>query len=372
MVFRRMVVLLVIALCLGVGLIQPAYAQNAGLTVKTISFVSRAYGMKLSPDGRTLAVFENGLPRENIVDPKFLPIHLINVDSGNEIAQLSSGITDYTSDVAFTPDGKRLASYHVNGELVIWDVRAAKVVKRFTTSLLAYHRLRFLPDGKMLAVLDSGIPSRILLWDTNTGYITRILAPSFKTFADFQKNVSQATALFDFQFAGFDVAPNGKTLAVSTFNDAVQLWDIASGKTTQLRPPSEKKGQLAIRWLAFTPDSKSLVFYDPDAMKIRFVNVADQKESKAISVGNLVPGMYGLNADGSMVAWIGQDRASVLQLTSAAAPDKPRPLVEIQGSLKAQSTLTPPIIFMPDGKRIIVGGFFAQDTRNLIYVIKLS
>jgi WD40 repeat protein len=370
MLFRRMVIWLVIVL--GMALVQPAHAQDTGLTVRTISFVSMAYGMRLSPDGHTLAVFENGLARENKVDPKFLPIHLINIDTGNEIAQLSSGITDYTSDVAFTRDGRRLASYQVNGQLAIWDVRTAKVVKRFTTSLLAYHRLRFLPDGKLLAVLESGTPSKILLVDTNTGFITRILAPAFKTFADFQQNFTQVPGMMDVQYAGFDVAPNGKTLAVSTFNDEVQLWDIASGKITTLRPASEKKGQIGIRRLAFTPDSKSLIFYDPDVLKIRFMNVADQKESKAVAVGSLAPDMYGLSLDGNTVAWVSKDRANVLQLTKAAEPDKPRPLVEIQGSLKALPALTPPIIFMPDGKRIIFGGFFAQDTRNLIYVIKLG
>src|SRR5260370_28437560 len=83
--------------------------------------------------------------------------------------------------VAFSPDGKRLASSDVNfrgGEVKVWDAKtgqqlfsSSKVVPRFSggvgppLNVQTLSNVAFSPDGKRLA----GAVGQVKLWDARTG-----------------------------------------------------------------------------------------------------------------------------------------------------------------------------------------------------------
>ena len=82
-------------------------------------------------------------------------IRIWNVADGKEVNKLD-GHPDDVYSVAFSPDGKRLASIGYGGNLFVWDVDAAKAIfqQKVAPNTLAYG-VAWSPDGKQLAVAAS-------------------------------------------------------------------------------------------------------------------------------------------------------------------------------------------------------------------------
>jgi WD40 repeat protein/tRNA A-37 threonylcarbamoyl transferase component Bud32 len=109
--------------------------------------VPGAYGMNLSPDGKTVVAITNGRVKLKVLD----------VASGKERAildlkmQIDTGWTEMGGRaMLFSPDSKTLVTATVNGELRLWDLD--KCTERMT--LAAKYGFRppsFSPDSKLLA-----------------------------------------------------------------------------------------------------------------------------------------------------------------------------------------------------------------------------
>ena len=82
-------------------------------------------------------------------------IRIWNVADGKELNKLD-GHPDDVYSVAFSPDGKRLASVGYGGNLFVWDVATAKALwnQKVAPGVMAYC-LAWSPDGKQLAVAGS-------------------------------------------------------------------------------------------------------------------------------------------------------------------------------------------------------------------------
>ena len=199
--------------------------------------------MRLSPDGTTVALFEDPALLSNEVDPARLPIRLLDLATGQESATLD-GFDDYAADVAFSPDGNQLASKHLNGQLLVWDLAGAHdaPVTSIRTMSLGGGRISFLPDGQTVAMLVAGIPSWIELIDLEAGRVTSVAGPAPDTYAEFIDQ-TRAGPPFDLQIVAMEVSPDGTMIATSTFNDEVALWSLESGE-----PRNAPAGVRATRW----------------------------------------------------------------------------------------------------------------------------
>jgi serine/threonine protein kinase/WD40 repeat protein len=189
---------------------------------------------------------------------------------GPELAVLR-GHDHRVTDVAYSPDGKWIASAGLDRIVNIWDAQSHAPVRRlaFEDVLGAGidpYSIAFSPDGKFLAGAASQ-PSKVVLWEVHSWNVSRVLT-----------NEHRADALA--------FSPDGRFLAIcgQRGGNGIVVWDFGA-----LRPISSwrlPEGQASFPVaLAFSADSKTLVYDAKDGNLGRWSTETHQMLS-SIPVGS--------------------------------------------------------------------------------------
>lgn len=373
---RSIGILVLAVLC---SLFPAAARQEADppFKVQEIAFSGLpGYDLKVSPDGRTAAAFVGQTASallnypftEYVPDLSVLPIYLIDLTTGTELGQLI-GQTDYATDVAFTPDSQQLLSYQRNGDMLLWDIPSKKLVTRLTSILGGPGKVKFLPDGKhLLTQLQLGFTGNFLLWDMESGSVTRIWHEPYQSFGQLRTTIPDS---LDSSYSAFDISPDGTQVAAVSSSGQVALWDIATLRQTILRPvpsdPTEKqRGLLGIRSVVFTSDGKRLVFLDSTAKQLHIWDVAAAQELQSLPVDALA---WGLSPAGDALAWV-SNRTEVWY----AKLDQLDRAVQVMTFPDNLLSAMPTLAFSPDASQLVVGGFLNRDgeAANVLYIVHLN
>jgi WD40 repeat protein len=182
------------------------------------------HGVAFSPDGRWIATGSSDKT-----------IRIWDAVTGERKDRIPH--TDEVYCLAFAPDSKVLASGGTDRAVTFWDVASGEKRKTLSdVSRQAVAWVRFAPDGETLATFGVGteIPA---IWNVRSG----------KKVAELSGHSKGVYALA--------FSPDGKTIATVSADSTVRLWDAATGKEKD----NFRAHDGSVYSLAFSRDGKSLI-----------------------------------------------------------------------------------------------------------------
>ena len=223
--------------------------------------------------------------------------------------------------VAFSPDGRWLASGARDDAVRIWDPKTGAAVHATKVHGADVYAVAFSPDGRMLA--SGGADRLVRLWETGTWM-------PVKTFEGHQDTVRWLTFSRD-----------GKLLATSSVDRTIRLWDLTAGTTTRVL--QGHAGQ--VRSIAFSPDGTRLASAATDG-SVRLWNTATG-EGEALPDGH--------TSSVETVAWA-PDGGSIASGSNDATVRvwRTRPL-GLRLTLRDHGGEVDSIAFSPDGATLATG-----------------
>jgi len=245
--------------------VRKDYSNHPSIGSEVRGSIANAAGMAFSPDGKFLATSSmDGTAK------------LWEISSGNELHTLK-GHSGPIRSIALSHDGERLVTGSFDHTAKLWDLKSGRELLTFKGHSARIHSVAISPDGKLLA---TGSADRTLkLWDINTGIEidtlrghtgnvwsvafmpdnTKLVTGSMDANAiiwDYAHN--KKLMILTGHFAGITSAAfsqNGKMLATASGDRSAKLWDAATGRSR-----CSLRGHTDwVMSVGFSPDGRRLV-----------------------------------------------------------------------------------------------------------------
>jgi WD40 repeat protein len=236
--------------------------------------------------------------------------------------------------IAFSPDGKTLASGGYDYKITLWDLGTGKKRKTLEGHEGGIVSIAFSPDGKTL--VSGSRDFTIKIWDLVTGKVIYTL--------NWHTNAVMSVA----------ISPDGKTIASGSYDQTIKLWELVTGKLLATLGETPENRSYSINSVAFTPDGQTLASTAQDDKKggtIKIWNLNTRKVLRTLEYP--VPNLGDLRSlaispNGKTIASGDDDKTIKLWNLDTG---------ELLHTLTGHSSTVQSIAISPDGKTLASGSF---------------
>jgi WD40 repeat protein/transcriptional regulator with XRE-family HTH domain len=221
--------------------------------------------------------------------------------------------------VAYSPDGKRLASIGIEGMVKIWDVASGQALLELPADPVEFGLgIAFSPDGKRVAVPWI---SQLVVWDAESG----------------QRDITFPGDLTGGTVNRASFSPDSQRVAVANLDGLPRVWDLDSGIQVFALSGHEQLCDA----IAFSPDGKQIATGDQGGT-IKIWDAANGQELLSFGSGGVIHNLA-YSPDGAQLAAANEDGTLIIwdPTTGQEALSLPR----MSGLYS--------VAFMPDGKRLV-------------------
>jgi RNA polymerase sigma factor (sigma-70 family) len=287
-----------------------------------------------SPDGRLIASAA-----------LHTPVRIWNATTGKTIRSLP-GDNSGVFSLAFSPDGNLLVSGESTGIVRFWEIATGKEVRRLAAHKNWVSGLAFARDGQTLLTSGDGI---IRVWQVRTG---TEMTP------DRGHSVRITSSI---------VSPDQRTLVTGGADDTIRHWDLATGKELRrfVQPASSRQGIAT-----FSPDGKIVAAFknkmigdNTAEVGIALWDLTTQQERALLWQPNIFAALF--SPDGKTLftqSWDVTEKAGLMRLWDVATGQELRVLARVRDGLNYTA-------LSPDGKAVAAT---AHGQESAIYVWEVA
>ncbi|MGP8239863.1 MAG: protein kinase domain-containing protein [Limisphaerales bacterium] len=286
--------------------------------------------------------------------------YLWNLCRGEQLTTLA-GHEQTVTCIAFSPDGKRVATGSLDGTARIWNVGAHDSIATLRVTGGKVWSVGFTPDGKWLMTGSSdGVAFRdVESWQVRTNFPGQVGALSkigtFLATAEskpYYYEPAGAVTLWNWRTGqllrrfkplghALALSSDGRMLATAGADLSITVWDTTSGNVIREWPMRHP-----VWSLQFSPDDRELVSAGW-SREVLIWKIADTSPPQAMNSQRLNFWSAVYSPDGKMLATTGTDRR--VRLWDAATLEQKAALSGHEGEVWCAA-------FSPDGKLVATGG----------------
>ena len=312
--------------------------------------------MQYSPDGMQLAVATD------------IGVWIYDAWSGG-LLHLLTGHSVRVNAVVYSPDGTIIASADWN-EIRLWDVTTGQHITTFEVD--AGRSIAYSPDGRTIASGSNGGP--IHLWDIGTRQVKTTLrghADIISSIAYSPDGNTIATACRDHTVRLWNAttgehkatlsghkewvvsvaySPDGSTIVTASLDDTVRLWDAATGK----HKATLKGHHHYVNSAVYSPDGKTIASRGWDGVFFWDLTAGETEATIKKSVRSIDALAY--SPDGKTIALA--KFGGTVRLWDAGAPQNngvPQPRYAATPFFSGHKKFADCLAYSPDGKTIVSG-----------------